>query len=134
MEGLEALGIGVLRISIGVVFTAHGVQKLLLGFADLARNMAILGVPAPDATAVAATLIEFAGGLLLITGLFTRPAAILTALEMAGSIFAVHFKNGFFLPHGFEYPLSLLAASIALALTGPGALALDAKVVKNRIF
>jgi putative oxidoreductase len=135
MGGLEALGIAILRIVVGIIYTIHGSQKLLvLGFAGVSRNFAALGLPAPDVSAVAVSLLEFIGGMLLMAGLFARPAAVLLAIEMAVAILAVHLKSGFFLPRGFEYPLALLAANIALALTGAGAFALDVKVFKNRIF
>ncbi len=133
-SGQESLGIAVLRVAVGVIFAAHGVQKLLLGFATVARNFAALGIPASDVAAVGVTLVEFIGGLMVMLGLFTRPAAVLLAIDMAVAIAVVHLKAGLFLPRGFEFPLALLAASVALALTGPGAFALDAKIVKNRIF
>lgn len=135
MGGLEALGIAILRIVVGIIYTIHGSQKLLVyGFAGVSRNFAALGLPAPDVSAVVVSLLEFIGGMLLMAGLFARPAAVLLAIEMAVAILAVHLKSGFFLPRGFEYPLALLAANIALALTGAGAFALDVKVFKNRIF
>ena len=135
MGGLAGLGITVLRLVVGIIYTVHGLQKLVVyGFAGVSKNFAALGLPFPDVSAVVVTLLEFIGGLLLIAGLFSRPAAVLLAIEMLVAILAVHLKAGFFLPGGFEYPLALLAADIALALTGPGAFALDAKVIKNRIF
>jgi putative oxidoreductase len=134
ISGRQTLGIAVLRLAVGLIFAAHGVQKLLIGFATVSRNFAALSIPAPDAAAVGVTLVEFIGGLMVMLGLFTRPAALLLAIDMAVAILLVHLKAGFFLPRGLEFPLALLAASVALTLTGPGAFALDAKVVKNRIF
>jgi putative oxidoreductase len=132
---LDALGITILRVVIGIVFTVHGVHKLFIDhFAAVARNFAGLGIPLPDTSAVVVTLLEFLGGLLLIAGLFTRWAALLLAIEMLVAIVAVHLRSGFFMPRGFEYPLTLLAATIALALSGPGKAALDRALSINRIF
>jgi putative oxidoreductase len=82
-----------------------------------------LGIPTFLAPIVA--LIEFFGGLALVLGIGTRVAAALIAADMIGAIVIVHGKNGFFLPAGYEYALTLLAANVAQILTGPGALALD---------
>jgi putative oxidoreductase len=131
----ETLGIPVLRVVVGIVFAMHGGQKLFVyRFTGVARSFAIMGIPLPDASAVVVTLVEFIGGLLLILGLFSRWAAWLLAIDMAVAIVAVHLENGFFLPHGFEYALVLLAATITLALSGPGEPALDRKLSRSRIF
>jgi putative oxidoreductase len=81
--------------------------------------------------AVVLTLVEFVGGALLVLGLFTRWAAWLLAIDMVVAILLVHLKKGFFNPQGFEYPLTLLAANIAIAFAGPGAGAVD-RVIKTR--
>ncbi len=135
MHKLDGLGIAILRVTVGLIFVIHGLQKLfVVRFSGVAQMLAGLGVPLPDLAAVALTLVEFLGGLLLMGGLFTRGAAVLLAIDMAVALIAVHLRNGFFLPGGFEYVLTLLAANIALALSGPGAYALDRLVRRDRIF
>jgi putative oxidoreductase len=126
-----------IRLSMGVIFLAHGAQQLF-GIWDGP------GLPEPIAISKAAGRIpaylsliaagaEFMGGIAVAVGLLTRLAALALALDMVAWIFRVHLANGFFLNwsmtpgkgHGYEYALALLAMSIALFLSGPGKLALD---------
>jgi putative oxidoreductase len=73
--------------------------------------------------------VEFLGGIALILGLATRWASLLLAINMVGAIYFVHWKNGFYSNHGgYEFALSLLAACLALALSGAGALAMDSLI------
>jgi putative oxidoreductase len=123
---LQGWGIAALRIGVGAVLMAHGGQKLLaFGIAGTAGFFAHAGIPFPMLSAVLSIGAEFLGGLALILGLFTRPAAAILAFNMAVAVFAVHLKGGFFLPAGVEYALTLLVANVSLVLTGPGAYALD---------
>ena len=122
----QQLGIAILRIVVGIVFTAHGAQKLFVtGIGGVTHMFHGIGIPWPHIAAIVVTLVEFAGGIALILGLLTRYAAVLLALNMAVAIGKVHLHNGFFASKGgYEYPLTLLAASLALALAGPGSPAL----------
>ncbi|HVX66905.1 MAG TPA: DoxX family protein [Bryobacteraceae bacterium] len=127
------LGIALLRIMVGVVFLAHGSQKLfVMGVGNVGGFLAQIGVPAAPVMGVVLTLTEFLGGLALVLGLFTRWAALLLAFAMLVAVSAVHLQNGFFLPRGFEYALTLLVANVGLALTGAGAYALDNVLFKGR--
>jgi putative oxidoreductase len=123
---LQSYGIAALRMMVGVVFLVHGLQKLLMfGINGTAGFFAHAGLPMPMVSAVLATGAEFLGGLALLLGLFTRPAAAVLSFNMLVAVLAVHLKGGFFLPAGFEYALTLMVANIALILTGAGAFALD---------
>ncbi|HXF12981.1 MAG TPA: DoxX family protein, partial [Terriglobales bacterium] len=121
----QSLGIAVLRIVVGIVFLAHGYQKVFkFGFHGVAGMLGHMGIPLPAVAAVVLMIVEFVGGILLVTGLATRVPAALLAIDMLVAISAVHAKNGFFNPGGVEFPLTLLAACICLALSGGGAASL----------
>ena len=123
---LEAWGIAILRVVVGIVFCMHGGQKLfVMGFAKVAGFMGQMGIPAPMLAAVLVTAVEFVGGLALLLGLFTRWVALPLAFDMLVAILAVHGKAGFFLPNGFEFALTLLAASLVLAILGSGEASVD---------
>ena len=122
----QACGLTILRIVVGIVFLVHGYQKLFkLGFHGVAGFFAHAGIPLPMAAAVIVTLVEFVGGILLVAGIATRVAAALNAVDMTVAILAVHLKHGFYNQNmGFEYPLTLLAATLCLTLAGGGMLSL----------
>lgn len=116
----------VLRIVVGIIFAAHGWQKISGGMEGVAGFLNSLGVPLPLFFAYIVTYVEFLGGIALILGAATRVAAQLLAINMAVALFLVHIPNGFFVSKGgYEFVLVLLAALITLSFTGPGALAVD---------
>ena len=132
-EGLKDTGLALLRVGIGGVFVAHGIQKLaVFGISGLAGFMTQIGVPFPTLSAIAVTAAELGGGLALMAGLFTRWAALPLAFSMIVAAVTVHLKAGFFLPNGVEYVLTLFVASVALALTGAGAFSVDRWLEQRR--
>ncbi|HSS97635.1 MAG TPA: DoxX family protein [Terriglobales bacterium] len=126
-SSLSSCGLTILRIVIGIIFLVHGWQKIhVFGFHGVEASFLQIGIPLPVISSAVVILVEFLGGIALILGLATRWAALLIAIDMAGAIFFVHFKGGFYVNHGgYEYALSLLAACLALTLTGAGSLAID---------
>jgi len=129
----EAWGIGLIRMVVGGIFLAHGLQKaLVFGLAGVAAVMGDIGLPWPAASAVAVTATELFGGLALALGFFTRLAAVPLAFAMLVASVTVHLPQGFFLPNGAEYALMMLAATVGLALTGSGAFAIDNLIGRSR--
>ena len=129
----------ILRSLVGVIFIAHGAQKLFGAFGGpglegAARYFEQLGFVPGDAWALAVAIVEFIGGAALLVGLLTRYAALLLAAIMAVAIIAVHMPNGFFLPNGIEFALALFAANLALLVGGPGELALDGWLARYGMF
>ncbi|MEO7367695.1 MAG: DoxX family protein [Gemmatimonadaceae bacterium] len=121
------LGLTFLRIVTGVVFAAHGYQKFFtMGIPGVTGFFTQVGAPLPHLSAVLVASIELVGGIALILGLFTRLVAIPLAIDMLMAIVLVHFKNGLTGPMGMELVLVLMSATTALAVAGPGALAIDA--------
>jgi len=122
---MQAWGLTVLRVVVGIVFLIHGYQTFFkFGPHSVFGMLTHLGIPLTGFFAVILMLVESVGGILLITGLATRIPAALLAIDMLVAIFTVHIKNGFFSP-GVEFPLTLLAAAICLALAGGGAASLE---------
>jgi len=125
-----------LRLVLGIVFFAHGAQKMLGWFGGygfqgtLGFLTDVLHIPTP--LAVLAILAEFLGGLGLIVGLLTRVAAFGIGVNMLVAIFAVHAANGFFVNwsgtqkgEGYEYHLLVLAIVVYLLMRGAGAFSVD---------
>jgi putative oxidoreductase len=121
-----SLGLLVLRVVVGIVFLSHGADKLVVrGIPSVVGFLDDLGITPPRLWAVVLTLAELLGGLGLICGFLTRAAALVTTATMVVAIGTVLWARGFFLP-GYEFALTLLGASVALTLTGPGRFAVDA--------
>jgi putative oxidoreductase len=108
-----------LRVIVGVIFAAHGAQKLFgaWGGMGLTKTVEMMGVP----LGYLVTIGEFFGGLGLVFGFLTRFSAASLIVIMIGAIATVHGKNGFFLQHqGFEYNLALIGLLFPILIAGPG--------------
>lgn len=127
-------GLTVLRVVVGIAFLKHGWMKAFgFGLAGTTGFFTAAHIPLPHISAFLVTWVELLGGLALILGALTRPAAALIAIDMLGAIFFVHLKGGFFLPNGYEFALTMLACNVCLMLTGPGSLAVDNVLFRKNV-
>lgn len=135
---MELYGPAILRLMVGTMFVAHGMQKLFGmfgggGLEGTAAYFETIGLSPGFPLAVAVGLIEFGGGLLLVAGALTRYAAAALIPVMLGAMWSVHLANGFFMNwaltpgqgHGVEYNLVIVAALVCLIFVGPGAISVD---------
>ena len=127
------LALAVLRVVAGIVFAAHGGQKLFVyGFEGVSGAFAQMGAPLPGITGPLVAFVEFLGGLGLIAGLLTRLASLGLAITMLGAIVLVHLAGGFFLPSGVEFALTLLAIAVTFMITGAGRYSIDHAIAARR--
>ena len=128
----------VLRVPVGIILSAHGAQKLFAWFGGYGLEgtgqwMESIGLAPGFLMALLAGSAEFFGGLALILGLLTRPAALVSAFTMVIAIFSVHAANGLFMSNnGYEFALALLAATSALTIQGGGKYSFDA-LISNKL-
>ena len=123
------------RLLLGIVFFAHGAQKLLgwfggFGFTATVGAFGKMGMPL--AIAYFAIFVEFFGGLSLIFGLLSRLGALGITADMCGAVATVHYHNGLFMNwygmqkgEPFEFHLLAIAIGVLILVRGAGALSLD---------
>lgn len=127
----------IVRVVLGVIFFGHGAQKLFGWFGGYGLKGTIgyfqqaLKIPAP--LTVLCALTECFGGLAVLVGFLSRPAALGLAIVMLVAIAKVHIPNGFFINwslqqgkgHGYEMNLALIAMAAAVFVGGGGAVSVD---------
>ncbi|MFA5157387.1 MAG: DoxX family protein [Candidatus Omnitrophota bacterium] len=124
------LAVLVLRLGLGVMFAAHGLQKAFgmfggPGISGFSGFLSQLGFPAPLVWAYVAAYTELIGGLLLVLGISVRVSASFLLVLIAVATYKVHLSKGFFMQSGgIEYNLIIACACMALILIGPGKLSL----------
>ena len=125
--GMESYGAMVLRVFLGVVYVMHAyLAAFVYGPHGMAAFQRAHGLPFPEIGAWYVIVAHGLGGLCLIVGLLVRWAALINIPIMAGAVFAVHLKQGFFMSKdgGYEFALLVLGATAAQALLGAGAFTL----------
>lgn len=125
-EKLLDLAMLLLRIVIGVVFVAHGAQKLFgmfggIGLEGTSKIIEGMGMATPQIYAMIWACIEFIGGIFLIFGISARWAAVAIAFTMFIRLWKLNMVYGFFIENGgIEYNLMVIGACIPIILLGGG--------------
>jgi len=125
------LGLSVVRILVGLIFMAHGAQKLFglfggYGLEGTGQWMESIGLAPGYLMALLSGSAEFFGGLALVIGLLARPAALALSVTLVVAIFSVHIGNGLFMSNnGYEFALALLAGTVAVLIEGAGRFSVD---------
>jgi putative oxidoreductase len=126
LDRLQPLALFMMRIALGAIMTAHGYHKVFGGLHGFAHAVGGMGLPSWLGYVSAFT--EFLGGLLLILGLFTRPAAFAICINLGVAIWKVHLHNGLLGSAdrpGYEFPMAAAAIAFALIFFGAGPIGLD---------
>lgn len=123
LNGLQPLALLVLRVCLGIIFVYHGYPKLVHANAGMGEFFVMHGLPRYLVSV--AGILEGFGALLLVLGLFTRPVALLLAIEMGVAIWKVHSGHGYMAVKEYEFPLVMGAACFVLATVGAGAVSMD---------
>jgi putative oxidoreductase len=126
LDRLQPLALLVMRLALGAIMLVHGYHKVFGGLHSFAQIVSHMGLPSWLGYVSAFT--EFLGGLLLLAGFFTRPAAFAICINLSVAIWKVHLHNGLLgSPDrpGYEFPLAAAALAFALIFFGGGSIALD---------
>lgn len=119
-----------LRMVLGIMFTAHGAQKLFgafggSGLQGFAAMLEPAGFTPGMLWAVLVACSEFFGGLFIFLGWWTRLAVWPPIAVMLVAIVKIHGPHGFFAPQGFEYPFVIFGGLLTLFAIGPGPVSID---------
>jgi putative oxidoreductase len=123
----------ILRLTIGFIFMIEGLKKLLKGEEEIlwvGQQMANLGITFwPYFWGLAAVLSELVGGLFLVFGFLTRPAALLMSFTMfVAIIYHLNSKD----PFGYwAYPLLALIVFVVFIIVGSSKYSLDCLIAKR---
>lgn len=123
------------RLGVGMVFAAHGWDKIRDGIDQTAQSFEAMGVPFAEPAAVYSTFVELLGGVTLIAGIGLPVVGILLFLDMAGAFVLVHADNGVFVggdASGFELVLVLGLTALLFACGGAGRLTVDRALFGRR--
>jgi len=124
-EKANDMALLILRLAVGVIIGAHGLQKIYgiwggPGIENFSNFIGSLGFEPPLVWAWAAALSEAIGGMLLVLGILPRLSALSIAATMGVAIYKVHWNGLFASNGGFEYPLLILCACVAIIIAGAG--------------
>ncbi len=131
---LRDLGLLLARVTTGVIFVAHGYQKVFdTGTQAVTDMVGGLGVPFPEIAGPAVAWIELIGGALLVLGALTPVVGVVLAIDMLVAALLVHAPSGIFVDAGgWELVGALGAAALAIAAAGAGRLSIDHAILGRR--
>lgn len=118
-----------LRVIFGALLVYHGTSKVFEGFDKMAQDLAMLGWPLPWLQAMLAAYIEFAGGVVIMVGLLTRPALLAVIAQFTIIVFIYSANDPF--PKK-EKALVFLIIAVLLFLVGPGRYSVDARLFETK--
>lgn len=133
-SGLSDFAQAVLRIALGSILWAHGMQKLFGAFGGMgiSGNAALFDKLGYNPGMFWGTLVgctEFIGGILLVLGLFTRPAAFAVVIFMINGVYFTSKTGGFFwTARGSEFAILILVVAFYLLIRGSGPWSIDRKM------
>lgn len=123
LDRLQPLALLAMRLTVGAIMVAHSYPKVFGGLHHYAGFITSLGMPAW--AAYLSAFVEFFGGLLVLIGLFTRPAALAVCINLSVAIWKVHLHKGLTGQGGMELPLAVATLAFALVFLGAGPIAMD---------
>jgi putative oxidoreductase len=126
LDRLQPLALLLMRLALGAIMVAHGYHKVFGGLNHFAHMVGGMGLPAW--LGYVSALTELLGGLLLLVGFFTRPAAFAVCINLCVAIWKVHLHNGLIgsPDHpGYEFPLAAATLAFALIFFGGGPISID---------
>jgi putative oxidoreductase len=127
LDRLQPLALLVMRLAVGVIMLVHGYQKVFHNLKPFAQMVAHMGMP--QWLGYVAAFTELIGGLLILAGFFTRPAAMAIFVDLCVAIWKVHWHNGLTNSSpdhpGFEFPLAVAVIAFALIFFGAGPISID---------
>lgn len=142
MNGLRSIALLAARVILGIIFIAHGWQKLhTYHHSGVEGMLKGLGAPAPSVSAYILTWAELGGGILLVLGLLLPLVSIVLVVDMIGAIYYTHWEQGFWVAAGmggapakigWEWPLAIIAGLLAVGFANAGHLAADSYVFRRR--
>lgn len=126
LDDYRDLGPLLLRLALAAILLYYGLPKFTQ-YATFVGLFTKWGLPAPAVSVILNGIVEVGGGVLVLLGLFTRPAAVALGFNFVIAILYVNLPNGFATAKGgFAWPMLVLAAVLTLLFVGPGRFSLDA--------
>lgn len=126
LERLQPLALLAMRLTLGLIMTVHGSQKVFGGLHQFAQTVHGMGLPAW--LGYVSSFAEFLGGLMILVGFFTRVAAFAVCIDLIVAIWKVHWHQGLLISSskiGYEFALSAATIAFALIFFGGGPISLD---------